>query len=161
METLPDSRTVEPNTRDEMSDAGLSAFSVFFIQSSSFLQQQRLMHKHRGINNVNTLFGTYKMPSENQLRNLMDSVPPDHFYPVYRRIFSDLNQVNYFSSKSIHCKCCSTKELKKGKIHYSHTAVTPVIVSPNQSQVIPLAPEFVTPQDGNDKQDCELNASKR
>ncbi|MCK5831876.1 MAG: ISNCY family transposase [Methylococcales bacterium] len=181
MESLPDSRLSGPNTRYEMSDAGLSAFSVFFMQSPSFLQQQRLMHKQRGINNVNTLFGTHKVPSDNQIRNLMDTVPPDHFYPIYRQIFSDLNQTgyfesfkvldkqlliafdgtDYFSSKSIHCKCCSTKEQKNGDIHYSHTAVTPVILSPNQSQVIPLVPEFVTPQDGSNKQDCEIKASTR
>jgi hypothetical protein len=181
MEALPDSRELGPNTRYKMRDAGLSAFSVFFMQSPSFLQQQRLMQKQRGMNNVNTLFGTHKVPSDNQLRNLMDTVPPDHFSPIYRQIFSDLNQANYvepfkvldkqllvafdgtdyFSSYTLHCKCCSTKELKNGKIHYSHTVVTPVIVSPNTSQVIPLVPEFVTPQDGSEKQDCEINASTR
>ena len=98
MEALPDTRLSGPNTRYKMSDAGLSAFSVFFMQSPSFLQQQRLMHKQRGINNVNTLFGTYKVPSDNQIRNLMDTVPPDHFYPIYRQIFSDLNQTGYFES---------------------------------------------------------------
>jgi hypothetical protein len=39
--------------------------------------------------------------------------------------------------------------------------VTPVIVCPGQSQVIPLVPEFVVPQDGHDKQDCENAAAKR
>jgi hypothetical protein len=40
-------------------------------------------------------------------------------------------------------------------------AVTPVIVSPKKSSVIPLVPEFITPQDGSEKQDYELAASKR
>jgi hypothetical protein len=35
------------------------------------------------------------VPSDNQLRNLMDTLPPDHFFPVYRQIFSNLNQANY------------------------------------------------------------------
>jgi len=39
--------------------------------------------------------------------------------------------------------------------------VTPVIVSPKQSAVIPLVAEFITPQDGSEKQDYELAASKR
>jgi len=42
METLPDSRTGS-NTRYEMCDAALSAFSTFFMQSPSFLHQQRSM----------------------------------------------------------------------------------------------------------------------
>jgi len=36
-----------------------------------------------------------------------------------------------------------------------------VIVSPNNHQIISLEPEFITPQDGSIKQDCELNAAKR
>jgi hypothetical protein len=53
------------------------------------------MQKQRVTNNVNTVFGIHKVPSDNQLRNLMDTLPPDHFFPVYRQIFSNLNQANY------------------------------------------------------------------
>jgi hypothetical protein len=36
-----------------------------------------------------------------------------------------------------------------------------VLVAPGQKQVIALDPEFITPQDGHDKQDCEQQAIKR
>jgi hypothetical protein len=36
-----------------------------------------------------------------------------------------------------------------------------VLVAPGQNNVIALAPQFVQPQDGHDKQDCELAASGR
>jgi len=36
-----------------------------------------------------------------------------------------------------------------------------VRVKPGLDPVIPLAPEFVRPQDGAEKQDCELNAATR
>jgi len=180
MEALPDSRKGK-NTLYEMRDAGLSTFSTFFMQSPSFLHQQRSMEKKRGISNINTLFGAHKIPSDNQIRNLMDTVSAHHFNPVYRRLFTGLSKsgcfdafkvldkqlllafdgTEYFSSTRTHCECCSTAQQKNGNVRYYHTAVTPVIVSPNQSQLIPLVPEFITPQDGNDKQDCELNASKR
>jgi hypothetical protein len=39
--------------------------------------------------------------------------------------------------------------------------VTPVRVAPGQANAIPLPPEFVQPQDGKDKQNCELVASAR
>ena len=164
MEALPDSR-VGTNTTYEMRDAALSAFSTFFMQSPSFLHQQRSMEKKRGISNVNTLFGAHKIPSDNQIRNLMDTLSARHFYPIYRRIFAELSKdgyfesfkvldkqvllafdgTEYFSSTRIHCECCSTAKQKDGNTRYYHNAVTPVIVSPNQSQVIPLVPEFVTP----------------
>jgi hypothetical protein len=35
------------------------------------------------------------------------------------------------------------------------------LVAPGHDKVIPLPPEFITPQDGAEKQDCENNAAKR
>ena len=42
-----------------------------------------------------------------------------------------------------------------------HSAITPVVVAPGQPHVLPYVPEFITPQDGAEKQDCEINAAKR
>jgi hypothetical protein len=39
--------------------------------------------------------------------------------------------------------------------------LTAVIVAPGQEAVVPLAPEFVHPQDGHDQQDGELAAAGR
>jgi hypothetical protein len=46
-------------------------------------------------------------------------------------------------------------------VSYSHKVLTPVVAAPGNSKVIVLEPEFITPQDGSAKQDCELNAAKR
>jgi len=164
-----------------MIDAALSAFSAFFMQSPSFLEHQRTMQKNRGKSNAQSLFGVHQIPSDNQIRNLLDPVSPDELWPLYHwllqaiesqgklkeyQVLGDsvlvaLDGVEYFSSQKIHCACCSTKALKTGETRYSHSAVTPVIVSPHQAQVIPLTPEFITPQDGSDKQDYELAAARR
>jgi hypothetical protein len=66
-----------------------------------------------------------------------------------------LDGTDSFSSKKISCPCCTQQTLKNGKTLYSHTVITPVIVAPGQSRVIPLPPEFVGAQDGADKQDCK------
>ncbi|SEH07075.1 Transposase DDE domain protein [Candidatus Venteria ishoeyi] len=181
-ESLPDYRSGTGTYKKySVLDAAMSAFSVFFMQSSSFLAHQKTMKKQQGGNNAESLFGVHQIPSDNQIRNLLDGATPNALHPLYRDIFKGLEQsgklkefhvlngstliamdgVEYFSSQKIHCNCCSTKTLKNGKTQYFHTAVTPVIVSPNQSSVIPLSPEFVTPQDGSEKQDYELAASKR
>ena len=177
---LSDIRTGS-NTQYEMRDAALSAFAVFFMQNSSFLAQQKSLEKSKGRSNMESLFGVYKTPCDNQIRSLLDSVSPSELYPIFNRVFNGLlsakyfkpflsidqsllvalDGVEYFSSAKIHCACCSTQTLKNAKTRYSHKAITPVIVSPEQKQVIPLAPEFITPQDGSEKQDCELAASKR
>ena len=53
------------------------------------------------------------------------------------------------------------RQLSNGQTLYDHTAITPVIVRPGHAQVIALAPEYIMPQDGHAKQDCEQAAGKR
>ncbi|MFO1433981.1 MAG: ISNCY family transposase [Candidatus Competibacteraceae bacterium] len=164
-----------------MADAGLSAFSVFFMQSPSFLEYQRSLNQRLGKNNAQTLFGVHDIPSDNQIRHLLDATEPGRVRPLFSYIFNALNQAGvvetyrsvnqtlllafdgteYFSSPTIHCPQCSTRQHANGTVTYSHTALTPVLVKPGLDKVIPLAPEFVRPQDGAEKQDCELNAAKR
>ncbi|BBL77348.1 hypothetical protein [Methylomagnum ishizawai] len=164
-----------------MVDAALSAFSVFFTQSPSFLDYQRSLEQAHGTNNARTLFGVHEVPSDNQIRALLDATPPERLGPVYAFLFDALARAGvvdtyrspggalllaldgteYFSSQAIHCERCSARRHANGKATYFHTVLTPVLVKPGGDKVIPLAPEFVRPQDGADKQDCELNAAKR
>jgi hypothetical protein len=180
LESLPDKRTGK-NTRYGMEDAAMSAFSVFFTQTPSFLAFQRTIEKSKGRSNVQTLFGVHQIPSDNHIRDLLDPLQPALVSPVFEQALQMLQiggQLNsyrtlaenvliamdgteYFSSSQIHCPQCSTRKLKSGEIRYFHSVVTPVIVSPNRTEVIPLVPEFVVPQDGHDKQDCENAAAKR
>ena len=74
---LPDQRT-RPNTKYEMADAALGAFAVFFTQSPSFLAHQRDMQRRKGQNNASSLFSLDQVPSDPQIRNLLDPVSPDH-----------------------------------------------------------------------------------
>jgi len=181
MSEMPDSR-VGKNIRFTMEQIGLSAFSVFFTQCPSFLAHQTLMQQNIGSSNADTLFGIGKnIPCDNHIRQQLDPVPPSHLFPLFQQIFDWLSEhkrleplrtlggqlliamdgTQYHSSKSIHCAQCSTKNHKDGTITYSHNVVTPVVVSPGVPYVIPLEPEFITPQDGHNKQDCENAAAKR
>ncbi len=151
------------------------------MQSPSFLSHQRVLHEKINKSNLQTLFGTHKHPSDAQIRNIIDEIPPDSISPVFYMIYNTLDKLGKlrdyqvlerqlaialdatqsFSSQKIHCPHCCQRELKDGTTAYSHSVITPVIVSPKQSDVIPLVPEFIGNQDGNEKQDCELNASSR
>lgn len=178
---LPDARRSSNNQHYAIEDAALSAFSVFFTQSPSFLDYQTRMQQQHATNNAHTLFGVHQIPSDNQIRNILDPVAPHTLFPLiahmgdelyrhqhlesYRSINNTLlmavDGTDFFSSNKIHCKCCSCAQQKNGDTLYRHTVVTPVLVAPGQEQVIVLPPEFVQPQDGHDKQDCELAASGR
>lgn len=179
-ERFPDVRTGS-ETLYTMADAALGAFSVFFTQSPSFLNFQRTLQVAKGCNNALSLFGITQIPSDNQIRNLLDPVPPSAVLPVfsavldalhaggqleaYRSINGDLlvamDGTQYFSSAKIHCPQCTVTKHKNGTVTYAHSVVTPVIVAPGNPRVIPLEPEFITPQDGHEKQDCENAAAKR
>ena len=53
------------------------------------------------------------------------------------------------------------KQHKNGSVTYSHQALQAAIVSPEKKQVLPLMPEDIRNTDGDEKQDCEINAAKR
>ena len=68
-EKFPDQRTGK-NVQYKMVDAGLSAFSMLFMQSPSFLDFQRTMQKTQGKNNVQTLFGAFDPDGHPKLHHL-------------------------------------------------------------------------------------------
>ncbi|MCX7111780.1 MAG: hypothetical protein NTX45_16965 [Proteobacteria bacterium] len=80
-ETFTDPRTGK-NSHYTMVDAGLSAFSVFFMQSPSFLEHQRTLEQAHGENNARTLFGVHEIPTDNPIRTSPDPTPPDRVRPV-------------------------------------------------------------------------------
>jgi len=178
--TFPDPRQGK-NKHYTMQDAALGAFAVFFTQSPSFLAYQRDMAKRQGQSNAHTLFGLTEIPCDNQIRTLLDSVSPALLEPVFahglttlvetqqlsafrswrQRLLVVLDGTQYFSSQTISCLQCSRQTHRNGTTTYSHRMLTPVIVAPHQNKVLPLPPEFIRPQDGHDKQDCENAAAKR
>jgi hypothetical protein len=179
-EKLPDYRE-GLNTRYEIKDAAVSAFSVFFTQSPSFLASQRLLQKSKGKNNLQKLFGVENIPTDTQTRNLLDPLAPyllSELFPFGINLLKEKGILKKFesyagqilistdgtetvSSQKLHCQNCSHRELKNGETHYFHSAILPVIVKASNPRVLPLSPEFITPQDGHEKQDCEREATKR
>jgi hypothetical protein len=178
---LPDERKPGNNTRYQVEDAVMAAFSVFFTQSPSFLDHQRLMICNKGKDNAESLFSIEKIPSDNQIRNLLDPVPASTIFMAFQKVYQWLEKkgvlskflyldgeilvaldgTEYFSSKKINCPHCNCRNHRNGTTTYFHGCVTPIIVSPNQKQVINLPPEFIKKQDGHQKQDCENAAVKR
>ena len=54
-----------------------------------------------------------------------------------------------------------TRNHSNGEVSYYHQMLGAVIVHPDFSEVIPLAPEPIQRQDGHNKNDCERNAARR
>ncbi|MFO1434118.1 MAG: hypothetical protein U1F76_29205 [Candidatus Competibacteraceae bacterium] len=79
------------NTRYTLVDAGLSAFSVFLMQSPSFLEYQRRLEQAHGTSNAQTRFGVHQIPSDNHIRHLLDATPPSQVMPLFSYRFEALN----------------------------------------------------------------------
>src|ERR1700724_4692226 len=67
-----------------MADFGLSVFSMFFMQSASFLSFQRLLEKGQGRSNCQSLFGIEKIPSDNYIRDTCIEADAGGLPPCFR-----------------------------------------------------------------------------
>jgi hypothetical protein len=74
------------NTIYPMGDIGMAAFSVFFLQSPSFLAHQRQFEAGHGHSNGTSLFGISKIPSDNHIRDLLDPAAPALLHPVFAAV---------------------------------------------------------------------------
>jgi hypothetical protein len=73
---LPDQRKGPRRDGDyTMADIGLSAFSIFFMGSPSFLAHQRALEEGLGRSNCETLFAMAAIPSDNYIRLMLDGAP--------------------------------------------------------------------------------------
>ncbi len=164
-----------------MADIGLSAFSLFFMQSESFLSHQRSLEEGRKTSNCHTLFGMTKIPTDNHIRAMLDPVHPKHLQGVFDsavsalrangglksfqrlddRTLIALDGTEYFCSQKLGCPNCLTRKRSNGKVESYHSMLAATLVAPGHNMVLPLMPEFIAKPDGAEKQDCERNAAKR
>ena len=162
-----------------LQDALMSGFAMFSLKDPSLLAFDE---RRKGNHNLNSIYGIDNIPSDTQMRAILDDVLPDNIRPVYKDIFRQvqrgkaleqmmfmegyylvsLDGTGYFSSQKLNSKYCSEKISKKsGEKTYYQQLLGASIVHPNFKEVIPLAPEMIIKQDGNAKNDCERNAAKR
>lgn len=160
-----------------LADVLMSAFAMFALKDPSLLafDQRRLDE------NLDSLYQIHRVPSDTQLRAILDLVPPESLLPAYRDVFRavqrgkaleplvylqgcyllSLDGTGYFSSQKVHCPSCMRKEHADGTVTYYHQMLGAALVHPDKAEVIPLAPEPIIKQDGQAKNDCERNAAHR
>jgi Transposase DDE domain len=175
--SLPDLRSGEVEI--PLGDALMSAFAMFSLKDPSLLAFD---HRRRDPNdNFRTIYGINRVPSDSQMRALLDPVDPAILRPLFRDVFRRLQRgkllerfvyldghyllsldgTTYFSSTKIHCPSCLEKHHRGGDVTYSHQLLGATLVHPDLKEVIPLAPEPIIQQDGHTKNDCERNATRR
>ena len=175
LEQFPDGR--QDKSTFSLSDALMSAFAMFSLKDPSLLA----FDARRNDKNMKRLYGIGQVPSDTQMRTMIDPVDPLALRSVFNDVFRQLQRgkalepfvfhegayllcldgTGYFSSTKIHCSSCLKKVHATGETTYAHQMLGAAIVHPDKKEVIPLAPEPIVNQDGNTKNDCERNASCR
>jgi len=162
-----------------LADAIMSGFAMFALKEPSLLAFDERRAKPE---NLRRIFGIKKIPSDTQMRTIADKINPEDIRPCFKKVLQQLQRgkvlekmtfmgqyylasldgTGYFSSKNVQCESClQRKNTRTGEITYHHQMLGVAIVHPDQKAVIPLAPEAIIKQDGQKKNDCERNASKR
>ncbi len=136
--SFPDTRRGEIDY--PMADVTMAAFSMFFVQSQSFLGYQKRLERGQNDSNCRTLFGIAKIPTDNHIRMLLDGVVPDSLQPCFDqaletlaeqdgsrdfqrlgdRLLVALDGTEYFLSQKISCPSCLKRERSSGKTEYYH-----------------------------------------
>jgi hypothetical protein len=137
--------------------------------------------RHDPTDNFRTIYGINRVPCDSQMRDILDPIDPLCLRPLFSNVFRclqrgkalkpfiyldghyllSLDGTSYFSSTKIHCSSCLEKQNRSGGITYSHQLLGATLVHPDLKEVLPLAPEPIVQQDGQTKNDCERNATRR
>src|SRR6202162_3478374 len=151
------------------------AFSLFFMQSESFLSHQRSLEEGQKTSNCQTLFGMAKIPTDNHIRSMLDPVHPSHLQSSFDQVTATLRArggmkeferlggralialdgTEYFCSQKLGCPQCQTRKRSNSKNEFYHSMLAATLVAPGHNMVVPLMPEFIAKPDGAEKQDCE------
>jgi len=176
-EQVGETRTGKPEI--PMEDALMSSFAMFSLKDPSLLafERRRVAQEH----NLKTIYKLKAIPSDTQMRTILDPVPPDELRPAHNSILNALQRgkalekmqylqegvlmaldgTGYFSSEKLFSDQCQKKIRADGKVTYSLQMLGAALVHPERKEVIPLIPEIISRQDGSEKNDCELNAARR
>ena len=167
----------------------MSGFAVMFFQHPSLLQFQRAMEKKRQRCNLQTIFGVHELPSDTQMREILDGVKPEALRGVLPQLWEKVRRAGwsgrftttlpsgqhqgtyytvaldgseYFRSTTIQCPHCLRQTDPQGRVHYSHKIVGATVVRAGAHQVFPLDVEEVRNATAESApQDCEVTAGKR
>ncbi len=174
---VPDHRAA--NASIPLADALMSGFAMFSLKDPSLLAfDERRLERPESLHSV---YGVGVIPSDTQMRTILDEVAPTHLRRAFRSVFHQLQRgkvlpkltclgghlllaidgTGIHSSENIGADYCLTKERRDGTIEYHLQMVAGAFVSPDCKEVFVLCPELIRRQDGSNKNDCERNAVRR
>ncbi len=175
-EDVPDLR-MKDRSDYTMVDTLMAAFAMFSLKDPSLLAFQERADQPA----IKKLYKLDAIASDTTMREILDGIDITHLNEAFADIFHELQRGNvlrrfvfhdnhyllaidgtgYFCSSKIRCPECLEHRTAGGQTKYVHQAVAAALVHPDTRTVIPLAIEPIVKQDGETKNDCERNATRR
>ena len=169
------------NARIKTADCLMSGLAVYGLKAPSLLKFGERMQDETCKTNVKNLYQIEEIPSDTSLRERLDVIAPKYIRPAFKALFAiaqrgkvieqfrylddaylvSVDGSGYYSSHTVHCNACCVKNHRNGAQTFYHQALCAVLVHPDIKHVVPFMPEFISKEDGDKKNDCERNASKR
>lgn len=167
------------NVSHKLGEVLSSSFAMFSLKCPSMLAFEKRSREEN--HNLHQIFNLTKIPSDTQIRRVLDGVLPEQLRSCFGDLFAlledlgvtkdyefykgkkiiSIDGVEHFRSTKVHCDQCICKKHRNGEWSYHHSMLAAVLVHPDKSEVFPLDAEPIVCQDGVEKNDCERNASKR
>jgi len=167
------------NSTYSLEDLLSAGFAIFSLKDPSLLafREQYPMRSE----NLKRIYGIDQIPADTALREGLDGVAPANLQGLFKPLLDRLRQedmvkkrqvlggytllagdgTQHFCSGNRSCAHCLTKQHRNGSTTYHHQILAAAWVQPGEKTVFPIAVEPIVRQDGNVKNDCELNAAKR
>lgn len=172
------------NAQIPLSDFLQSGFAMFHLKDPS-LHQYRLNYPEREAN-LERIYDIKSLHSDSAIREAIDGICPEEVRACFRVPLQVLEKegivkeyrvlgrytcllfdgTEHYCSAEAPCEHFLTKvhRNKKGEVTkttYHHQALAAVMAHPGSKEVFPVACEPIVKQDGETKNDCEINAAKR
>ena len=116
-----------------MADALMSGFAVFSLKMASLLKFEEAMKKRVNYSNLNSLYHVVRVPSDTQMRTILDDVENEDLRVIFKSLFYKaqrakvldkykfignkyllaLDGTGYFFSDEVHCESCMKKITEK------------------------------------------------
>lgn len=158
-------------------DVLMAAFAMFLLKDPSLLAFQNREDDRA----IQSLFHLPAVPSDSQMREILDPVEIEQLNECFVDLFYELQRggvlreyvfdegyylvaidgTGHFCSSKIRCDHCLERTTRGGQTQYHHQAVVATLIHPNHRETFPLALEPIVKQDGETKNDCERNATRR
>jgi hypothetical protein len=165
-----------------ITDSLLTAFGAFSLKYESFNSFFKDIDGSEIKRTcLKSLYQVEKVPSTTRLKEILDPIATSSLRHGFKDVFRELQRggvlkdflfldkyyllgvdgTGYYSSENVFCDCCLVRESASGVKTYSHQMIAACLIHPGMKQVIPLAPEPIQNSDGQTKNDCEKNGTKR